>query len=51
VIKKKKYYKEQCKIANTNIENIIKKLQPQQKEDLVNQNYNPMVSQSEESGV
>ena len=51
-INKKKYYKEQCKIANTNIENIIKKLQPQQKEDLIlKENYNPMLSQSEESGA
>ena len=51
-INKKKYYKEQCKIANSNIENIIKKLQPQQKEDLViNKDFNPMISQSDESGV
>ena len=49
-INKKKYYKEQCKIANSNIENIIKKLQPQQKEDL-KENFNPMLSQSDESGV
>ena len=51
VSKKKKYYKEQCKIANSNIEKIIEKLKPEQKNNLINQGYNPMLSQSEGSGA
>ena len=51
ISKKKKYYKEQCKIANKNIEKIIEKLKPEQKNNLINQGYNPMLSQSEGSGA
>ena len=51
VSKKKKYYKEQCKIANSNIEKIIEKLKPEQKNNLITQGYNPMLSQSEGSGA
>ena len=51
ISKKKKYYKEQCKIANSNIEKIIEKLKPEQKNNLINQGYNPMLSQSEGSGA
>ena len=52
VLKKKKYYKEQCKIANKNIEKIIEKLKPEEKNNLsINQVYNPMLSQSEGSGA
>ena len=51
VSKKKKYYKEQCKIANSNIEKIIEKLKPEQKNNLITQGFNPMLSQSEGSGA
>jgi chromosome segregation ATPase len=52
ILKKKKYYKEQCKIANKNIEKIIEKLKPEEKNSLsINQVYNPMLSQSEGSGA
>ena len=51
-IKKKKYYKTQCKIANENISNIIKKLNPDDKKRMEeitgNINlYNPVISQSQ----
>ena len=51
ISKKKKYYKEQCKIANSNIEKIIEKLKPEQKNNIITQGYNPMLSQSEGSGA
>ena len=52
LIKKKKFYKDQCKIANSNIEKIIQRLNPEQKKDLeLNESYNPMISQSEGSAA
>jgi hypothetical protein len=55
--KKKKYYKDQCKLANTNIEKLIKKLQPEDKRDFMMQSDNnnlnyinaAIISQSEGS--
>ena len=56
--KKKKYYKEQCKQTNLNIENFINKLQPEDKKNFMmqagnnnnNLNYiNAVISQSEGS--
>lgn len=52
VVKKKKYYKTQCKIANENIANIIQKLNPDDKKKMEeitgNINiYNPVISQSQ----
>ena len=52
LIKKKKFYKDQCKIANSNIEKIIQRLNPEQKKDLeLNESYKPMISQSEGSAA
>ena len=56
-IRKKKYYKDQCKLANTNIEKLIKKLQPEDKRDFMMQSDNnnlnyinaAIISQSEGS--
>jgi chromosome segregation ATPase len=55
--KKKKYYKDQCKLANTNIEKLVKKLQPEDKRDFMMQSDNnnlnyinaAIISQSEGS--
>ena len=52
VVKKKKYYKTQCKIANENIASIIQKLNPDDKKKMEeitgNINiYNPVISQSQ----
>ena len=52
VMKKKKYYKTQCKIANENIASIIQKLNPDDKKKMEeitgNINiYNPVISQSQ----